>query len=247
MALVHAVAGDNEEQVTGAYRAADREVVREDLQVADHVELPDDVLIDLAVVLLGGERTVVLAVEEAFGVGGDHFGPVGDVVEPVSLDIGRRTDSLERPVVHPTGGELAVSRLPQELAGVGVERHDVAAVAGQRGVALALVVGPHVDAITVQDGAAVGLRTERFFPQHVGAAGGVPSRGEINGVGDHVAVRAATEHGGLLGLENAGRGQHEKKGKKVSEVHLVLTHGYVVEVDRRGRIAGKPGTALPYR
>ena len=60
--------------------AAGRQVVREGVQFADHVELPDDVLVDLALLGLVDKRPVVLAVAETLDVGADDLGPVGDVV-----------------------------------------------------------------------------------------------------------------------------------------------------------------------
>ena len=72
--------------LTGEHRASRGEVVRKDVQLADHVVLPDHVLVDLALAHLVLERTVVLAVEEPLGVGADHLGAVGDVVQPVALD-----------------------------------------------------------------------------------------------------------------------------------------------------------------
>ena len=156
--FVDSVAGNGEDQVADDERATDRQVVGEDVELTDHVELPDYVFVDVAGVLLVLVRAVVLAVAESLGVRGDQLGFIGDVVEPVSLDIGRRAHTLKRPVVNPAGGQLVVGGLPEELAGLGVERHHVAAIAGEVRVAQAFVVGAGEQLAAGDHRAAVALR-----------------------------------------------------------------------------------------
>ncbi len=213
MALVDAVAGLDVDDVADHQRRAGGEVVREDVELLDHVVAPQDVGVDLGLELLV-LHAVVLAVAEAVGVGGHDLAAVRDVVDAVVVDVGRRADALLRPVVDAAGGQLVVGHLPEELAVGGAERHHHALVAFGAGAAPALVVGADVDLPAMDDRAGVGLRAELLVPLDVLAAGDVPGRGQTGLARDHVARRRAAEHRRRLGAAVGGEGGDAGDGRE---------------------------------
>ena len=208
VALVDAIAGQREQSAIDADRRAGGEIVREDVELGDHIVLPDQVCVAWVGLGFVGDRPVVFAVAEALGVEADHFGAVGNVVEPIALDIGGRANALLWPVVDAAGRKFGVGDLPQELAVGEIEGHDHAAVALVVGVALGLIVGADEDLVAVDQRAAVGLRAEGGAPQHVFAGVDVPGRGQVFFVRDLVAAGRAAPHRSLRG-RGGGEGEHE--------------------------------------
>jgi hypothetical protein len=229
--LVHSVAGHGEDEIPDDQRAARSQVVWKDVEFTDHVQLPDDVFVDLALARLVLERSVVLAVAESVDVGADQLGPVGDVVQAVSLEGRSGADTLQRPVVHAAGAELGVGRLPQELARLGVEGHDVAPVALELRVDLEFVVRADEDLSVVHDGAGVGLRAERHRPLDVQPGFGVELRGDALLVGCHVAFGRVAEHGDVRRLRRCKQrdaGDRDHRREDQDRVLLVAHHQFTV-------------------
>ncbi len=175
-------------------RRADREVVREDVELRHHVVLPHHVPVARPLRLLVGHRSRV-AVLQPLGVEGDEGRAVRGVVEAIPLDERRRADPLLRPVVHPAGGELLVGHLPQEVAVGGGERHDHSAIVGERRVADGVVVRAHEDLAARHRRAGIGLGAHVGPPLHVASGLHVPVGREPLLVGDHVAREGVAEHG----------------------------------------------------
>ena len=196
--LVDAVGRADQQQVAGGGDRAAGHVVLQRAELAHHVERPDDVGFVGRGGRLGGERPVVLAVEEALGVEADDFAAVGDDPEPVALDQGAVADALLRPVDGPAGGELLGRVLPEELA-VGAAEGQQAAQVDVGRVAFepaGPVVGGAEDLVAGDDRRAVGLRAELGDPADVLGGRLVPRPGlaiEVADVplGRDVRARAA--------------------------------------------------------
>ena len=116
VALIDAVAGQGKEPAIHAEGRAGREVVGEDIQLGDHVESPDKIRVGGRGGGFVGDRAVVLAVAEAFGVEAQDFGAIGDIVEAVAGDVRSGADALLRPVVDAAGRQLGMGDLPEERA-----------------------------------------------------------------------------------------------------------------------------------
>ena len=81
------------------------------------------------------------ALEANGAFGANQFASIADVVnDPVFNDRGR-ADPLLRPVIHAPLAELVMDRLPEELSIGSGEAHNIALVADDVRVPLALVVG----------------------------------------------------------------------------------------------------------
>ena len=104
MTLIVSVGRDDEEQVAVHNRRGVRHVVGEHPELLHHVQLPDNVCVEVRFVLFLGKRPVVLLVEESLRVQAHELATIGDVVEPVSFHQGRRADALKRPVVGAARG-----------------------------------------------------------------------------------------------------------------------------------------------
>ena len=138
--------------------------------------------------------TVVLPVQKPLHVGADQLGPVADVVDPVPVHEGRGTDSLFRPVVDPSRGELVVGGLPQHLSGGLVQTDDHPLVTRDSGPVMGVVVGADEDPSIGDHGVAIGLGPQRHLPTDVLATGDVPSVGHSLLLRDHVPVRSPAPH-----------------------------------------------------
>src|ERR1035438_1517865 len=118
-------------------------------ELLDHVELPDDLGIALAV---------------AVRVQADEFAAVRYVVQAVGLHQGRGAGADIGPVLRRAGRQFRVGVLPEERAVGFAEAHQHAAVAGFGGVARRFVVGADVDLPARYDGVAIGLRAQFRHP-----------------------------------------------------------------------------------
>ena len=148
VALILPVARAAIEQPAIDHRRAVGEVVRERSDFFHHVEDPDDVDVGLAGQLFVLVGAVVFAVVKPLDVGGDDLAAVRGEVCDAPHDRGRAGDTLVGPIVGAAGRELFERRLPHELAGVLIERHQHAAIAGLLRIAHGFVVGAdHHDAV----------------------------------------------------------------------------------------------------
>ncbi len=91
VAFVDAVGRVHEQDVAGRGNRATAHVVLRDLQLAHHVDQPDDVGLVLVFVRLGLVRAVVFAVVKAFDVQADDLTAAGDVPQAVAFDQRRRS------------------------------------------------------------------------------------------------------------------------------------------------------------
>ncbi len=192
--LVHAVGGEQEDQVAGAHRGRGGQVVREDPQLLDHVVHPDDVRVLFLPVFLVLEGTVVLPVQKPLHVGADQLGPVADVVDPVPVHERGGADPLFRPVVDPARGELVVRGLPHDLPGGFLQADDHSFVACDAGPVMGFVVGADEDSSLGDHGIAVGLGPQRRLPTDVLPGGDAPLMGHALFIRDHIPVRSSAPH-----------------------------------------------------
>src|SRR5262249_24974554 len=130
--LIDPVGSHDENQVTNEQRGADRQVVRGNFLLLDHVVLPD-------------ELRLALVVGVAVDVGTDDLAAIADVVEAGGPGPGAGADPLVGPVAGTADWQLIVNRLPEELAGLFVEAHHNALVALDFRVARVVVVGADKD------------------------------------------------------------------------------------------------------
>jgi hypothetical protein len=208
--FVDAVAGVDEEQIAHHDRRGEGKVMRENGQLEHHVQFPGKIRVDLFGIGLFGERSVVLAVIEPLHVHADELATVGNIVGPVAVDARRGGHALERPIVHPAGRELVVHRLPEELAVGLAEAHDDALVAGDLGVAPALVVGADEDSPISDHRGGIGLRAQFHGPLDVAAGLRKPAVGKMRRPGSVVAQGRPAPlrpiSGGDVQCRNAVRG-----------------------------------------
>jgi hypothetical protein len=194
VAFVLAVRGADEEEVPVGDGGGIRHVVREGAHLLHHVELPDDVAVVRALVLLVGERAVVLAVEEALDVEGEDLAAVRGVVENVLLDERRGADALVGPIVHAAREELVRDHLPEERTVRLVEGEENTLVAGDLLVVERLVVGSDEDLPRRHHRVSVRLRAEPHHPLDVLLGVDVPALGKARHARDHVPRRAPATH-----------------------------------------------------
>ena len=169
MSLIHAVAGDDEQVVARARHAAGAHVVLRNAELLHHVEYPDDISLVLPLLPLAAEGPIVLPVAKALGVEALHLAAAGDIPEPVAFHERRAADALQRPVVHPAGGEFLTRVLPEKRA-VGRVKGEQAAEVGGRGIPLQpalAVVGADERLAVGDDGIAIRLAAERRGPGDV--------------------------------------------------------------------------------
>ena len=100
MSLIHTIAGDQIDQVAVNHWRTGRQVMWEDTQLFNHVKRPDDIRIFLFAVHFTRIGSVVLTIEESVGINTHQFASIGDHVKSVALHHGRRTDSLQGPIIH---------------------------------------------------------------------------------------------------------------------------------------------------
>ena len=141
MVSLNSIGGDQEDKVANDKGRARCQVVGENAKLVEHVKDPDEVPIDLAGVFLILIGPIVFAIEKPFDISANQFAAIADVVnDPVFNDRGR-ADPLLRPVIHAPLAELVMNRLPEELSIGSGEAHNIALVADDVRVPLALVVG----------------------------------------------------------------------------------------------------------
>jgi hypothetical protein len=178
---IHAVAGRDEDFAIHDEGEAGGGVVLEDAEFFVHVVNPEDVRIGVA----GGDRGGVFAVfverghegvfflhalvaiAEAFHIHADDLAAVAGDVGFVADDGGAGADAEVFPVVDLAGAHLRGDELPFELAGVFIEDHDDAAVAGVLVVTGGFVVRADIDLAVGDHRSAVGLGAELGHPEAV--------------------------------------------------------------------------------
>ena len=219
--FIDAVGGDDVEDVADDHRRAGGQVVREDAELLDHVEPPDDVAIGLAFVFLVLERPDV-ACRQSLGGGADHLAAIGDEPNPIALDDRRGGDALFGPVVDPARLQLVANDLPEKTAVGLAEAHQNALVALDVLVARPIVVGANEDLAAGDGRPAVGLAAQvgrpedvLFLARRVAPLG----RGVLLEQVDQVALHGAAPHrpgvavflGLLGGLLFARRSLHRRR------------------------------------
>ena len=219
VALVLAVRRADEHQVAEDDRRRVRQVVRVRADFLHHVERPDDVGVVLPGQLLVGDRPFVLAVAEAVDVEAPDDAAIARVVEPRALDQRRRSDALIRPVVGAARRQLLVRLLPQELAGLFLERHQHAAVARLLRIAQRFVVRADEHHAAGDDRVAVALRAELGDPLHVLLRLDVPLGRQPLHVRHHVAIGRAAPHRPVAaaGIGRAERARDQVDARRTSE------------------------------
>ena len=129
MPFVDAVGGGEEQQIADDQRGACRHIVREHIEVLDHVKFPNDVGVGLVLVLRVLSADV--AAGEPVDAGADDGAAVRAIVNAIAVDDRRRAQSLTRPIMDLTGRELVVNCLPEECPCFFVEAHQNALVDGR--------------------------------------------------------------------------------------------------------------------
>ena len=237
MAFIDAIARVHEQEVAGTRHTAGAHVVLRDAELLHHVEHPDDVGLVLPLLLLSREGPVVLPVAKALGVEALHLAAAGDIPEPVAFHERRAADALQRPVVHPAGGEFLTRVLPEERA-VGRVKGEQAAEVGGRGIPLqpALAVVGADERLAVGDHRIpVRLAAERRHPGDVlrglripRAGVGVelarsPLHGEVLRVGHVVAARRTAPLVPLGGERRAGSQHHDHHPTEKCPTHFTAS------------------------
>src|SRR5260370_25053304 len=89
--------------------------MREDIQVLDHVEPPNDVRVLVALVFFI-LNAVVLTVLQTLGVGTNDLATIAYIVDAIAIHHGSGTNALVGPVVDETCRQLVMNRLPEETS-----------------------------------------------------------------------------------------------------------------------------------
>ena len=178
---IDAVAGGDEDFAIDDEREAGSRVVLEDAELFVHVIHPEDVGVGFAGGDGGGVFAVfverghegvfflhaLIAVAEALHVKADDLAAIAGDVSFVADDGGAGADAEVFPVVHFAGAHLRGDELPLKFAGVFVEDHHDAAVAGVLFIAGRFVVRADIDLAVGDHGRAVGLGAELGDPEAV--------------------------------------------------------------------------------
>src|SRR5438552_3522705 len=111
----------------------------------DHVELPENVYVELTGQFLVLVRPVVCSIAKTFRVDTEQLAAVAYVIKLLPFHQGRRTNALIRPVVHAARREFLVRRLPKKLAVRLAKRHENAPITPLLGIAKSFIVCTHKD------------------------------------------------------------------------------------------------------